>query len=33
MTMAVFWGVTSCSLVSADKRFRGADCLYRQSGE
>jgi hypothetical protein len=31
--MAVFWVVTSCSLVEAYQRFRGPCCLHRQGGE
>jgi hypothetical protein len=28
--MAVFWGVTPCSLIDVDRRFRGAYCLHYQ---
>jgi hypothetical protein len=30
MKMALFWDVASYSLVSTDRRFRGAYCLHHQ---
>jgi hypothetical protein len=30
MKISAFWDTTPCSLVEADRRFRGAYCLHHQ---